>query len=145
MALQNVLRQITVILYRLKRQYGLKVTYYKFDDQTNNVETGEISRSYTTFIVQRAPVLPNDLDRHFVYDLTFIAANNNFVEGALFDRKARTLIVDAKDLPKGFKPSMDDHIEFDDQRYEMKRITALEQKKGYLLTVEGIDSSETVG
>ena len=142
---QNVLRQITIVLYRLKRQYGLAVTIYQYKDQTQDVETGEIQRSYNTILVKRAPVLPNEIDRHFVYDLTFIAANNNFVGGALFDRKIRQVIFDAKDLPKNFVFTNDDHIEFDDQRYEIKKITALEKKKGYILLVEGIDNSEPVG
>ena len=145
MAFQNVLRQITVILYRLKRQYGLPVTYYQVTNSTDNVETGEISRTYNSFNIRRAPVLPDNLDRSFVYDLTFIAANNNFVEGAFFDRHIRTLIIDAKDLPTGFEPNMNDHVEFDDVRYELKKITHLEKRKGYLLRVEALDSSETVG
>jgi len=144
MAFQNVLRQITVILYRLKRQYGRPIVIYQYVGQDNNVETGEITRNYNTIMVRRAPVLPNNIDRSFVYDLTFIAANNNFVGGAYFDRKHRNIIIDAKDLPKDFVFTNDDHLEFDDQRYEIKRIDQLELKKGYLLSLDGIDSSETV-
>lgn len=145
MTFQNVLRQITVILYKLKRQYGLTVTYYQFTGQTHNVETGDISRTYTTYTVRRAPVLPDNLDRSFVYDLTFIAANNNFVGGALFDRHLRKVIIDAKDLPKDFIPTLQDHVEFDGNRFEIKTISHLEKRKGYFLGVEAIDSSETVG
>ena len=145
MAAQNVLRQITVILYRLKRQYGLRVTYFQFTSQTNDVETGDIARTYITFVIKRAPVLPDNLDRSFIYDLSYIAANNNFVGGAYFDRHIRTLIIDAKDLPKDFIPNLNDHVEFDDIRYEIKKITHLEKRKGYLLRVEAIDSSEPVG
>lgn len=144
MAFQNVLRQITVILYRLKRQFGLSVTYYQYSSQTNDVETGEITRSYNTFIVKRAPVLPDNLDMNFVYDLTYIAANNNFVQGGFFGRHVRTLILDAKDLPKDFIPNQNDHVEFDEQRFEIIKITHLEKRKGYLLRVEAIDSAETV-
>ena len=142
---QNVLRQISLILYRLKRQYGLKVAYYQYVSQTNDVETGEITREYNTVSIRRAPVLPDNLDRSFVYDLTFIAANNNFVGGAFFDRHIRTLIIDAKDLPKGMKPTKDDHIEFDEQRYEILKIVTLEKKKGYLFRLQGLDSAEAVG
>lgn len=143
MSFQNVLRQITVILYRLKRQFGRPIVIYQYVDQTNNVKTGEITRNYNTISVRRAPVLPNNIDRSFVYDLTFIASNNNFVGGAYFDRKLRNMIVDAKDLPRDFVFTMDDHIEFDDQRYEIRRLDQLERKKGFLLSLEGIDSSET--
>ena len=96
-------------------------------------------------MIKRAPVLPDNLDRSFIYDLSYIAANNNFVGGAYFDRHIRTLIIDAKDLPKDFIPNLNDHVEFDDIRYEIKKITHLEKRKGYLLRVEAIDSSEPVG
>jgi hypothetical protein len=145
MTFQNVLRQISVILYRLKRQYGLKVVIYQLEEQTQNVETGEISRKFKTIPVRRAPVLPEKIDQSFVYDLTFIAANNNFVGGGLFGRKIRRIIFDTKDLPKNFTFTNDDHIEFGNQRYEIRDITALERQKGFLVAVEGIDSSETVG
>jgi len=145
MTFQNVLRQITVILYRLKRQYGLNVTYYQFAGQTNNVETGDISRTYNTFEIKRAPVLPDNLDKSFVYDLTFIAANNNFVMGGYFGRHIRTLILDAKDLPSDFIPNQNDHVEFDGMRFEMLKIVHLEKRKGYLLRVEALDSGDPVG
>lgn len=144
MVAQNVLRQITVILYRLKRQYGLELKYLQYVSQTQNVDTGDISRVYTTITIRRACMLPDRLDRSFVYDLTFIAANNNFVGGGYFNRKTRLIIIDAKDLPNGFKPNDDDHIEFDDARYEILVITALEQKKGYLFRVQAVDSGTTV-
>lgn len=145
MTFQNVLRQITVVLYRLKRQYGQKLVYYQFVDQTNDTQTGEITRNYNTLTVKRGIILPNRIDRSFVYDLTFIAANNNFVGGGFFDRHQRVIVLDAKDLPKGFKPNNDDHVEFDDDRYEILLITALEKRKGYLLRVQAINSAETVG
>jgi len=140
---QNVLRQITTILYRLKRQYGLQVTYYQYVSQTNNVETGEIQRLYNKFTIRRAPVLPHILDRSFVYDLTFIAANNNFVGGGFFDRRQRSIIIDAKDL--SIIPSNDDHLEFKSRRYEILSMGQLEHAKGYLIRVQEIDNSETVG
>ena len=76
MVAQNLLRQITVILYRLKRQWGQKVDVYQFVSQTNNVETGAIQRTYNKITVRRAPVLPNEIERRAIYDLTFIAANS---------------------------------------------------------------------
>jgi len=145
MAFQNVLRQITVILYRLKRQYGLRATIYQPASPINDVETGDITLTYTTFAIRRAIVLPDKADRSFIYDLTFIAANNNFVGGALFDRKKRTIIVDAKDVPKTFEPTMNDHIEFDGKRYELESIDSLEQQKGFLFRVQEIDNSTPVG
>jgi len=143
--MQNNLKQISVVLYRLKRQWGLQVKYYQLGKQTHNVETGDITREYTIITVRRAPVLPNMVDRHFVYDLAYIAASKNFTEGGYFERNQRTIIFDAKDLPRGFVPNGDDHVEFDEKRYEIKSIDHLEQRRGYLLTVAAIDNAETVG
>jgi len=145
MAFQNTLRQISVILYRLKRQYGQAIVFYEFVSQTNDVETGDISRVYTTHAIKRAIVLPDRADRSFVYDLTFIAANNNFVAGAFFDRKKRNIVVDAKDFPKTLEPNMNDHIEFDSKRYEILSFDRLEQRKGFLFQLQEIDSSTPVG
>jgi hypothetical protein len=142
---QRTHRKITAIIYRLKRQWGLHLVYYRPTTAEYNVETGEVSRGFDTYVVKRAIVLPARLDRSFVYDLTFIQANNNFVGGGYFDRNQRRLIIDAKDLPKDFDPAIKDHVEFDGKRYEVLYIDHVEKRKAYLFRVAEVTSSETVG
>ncbi|KKM98412.1 hypothetical protein LCGC14_1158170 [marine sediment metagenome] len=144
MAFANNLRLISTIIYRLKRQFGVTIIYYRVATQTQNVETGAIVRTYTTITIRRAAVLPDNMTRSFIYDLSFIAANNNFVGGGFFDKHARVLLIDAKDFPNGFIPNMDDHIEYDGQRYEVTGIQPAEQRRAYLFKVEEIESGEVV-
>lgn len=132
----NNLRQHKLIIYRLKRMFGLPATVIRPDVTTHNVETGEITRSFEKYAVRRAILLPQNLDRSFVYDLTFIAANNNFVNGAYFDRDQRQMIIDARDLPKDFRFELDDEVEFDDRRFTIKSITLAENNVAYILHLQ---------
>ena len=65
--------------------------------------------------------------------------------GAFFDRNNRMAIIDAKDLPKGLKPQIKMHIEFDDERYEIKSINAIPPRSGYIITMESISNADRVG
>lgn len=142
--MQNNLREIRKIIYRLKRQWGLRLTYIRPGQAVHDVETGEISRVFEKIYVKRAILLPSKLDRSFVYDLTYIAANNNFVGGGFFDRDSRVILLDGRDLPKDFKPDLNDHVEFDSIRYELLSINPTAQYKAYLLRVQAITSSKAV-
>lgn len=142
--MQNNLREIRKIIYRLKRSYGLRLTYYRPESQTHNVETGEISRVFRTIEIKRAILLPSKLDRSFVYDLTYIAANNNFVGGAYFDRNRRVIMLDGADVPRDFVPEIDDHLTFDSKRYEVLEVNATAQYRAFLLRVQAISNSEPV-
>ena len=145
MTFHNVLRQTRIIIYRLKRQYGLKLVYYRPETETHNVETGEIHRVWRSFVIQRAVVLPSTLDRSFVYDLTFIAANNNFVEGGYFDRNKRNVILDVKDVPKEITPNSNDHVEFGKERYEILSTIFVEDRNIYFLNLQSLSNDDPVG
>lgn len=141
--MQNNLREISKILYRLKRQYGLRLDYYRTSLLEQDVETGETLREYSKTTILRAIVLPASLDRDFVYDLTYIAANNNFVTGAFFDITKRKILLDGNDI--ALDPNLNDHVEFDGQRYEIAQIHPTAQRRAFILVVQGLSNSETVG
>lgn len=132
----NNLRQHRLVIYRLKRMFGLPATVVRPDVTTHDVNTGEIQRAFTKIVIRRAILLPQNLDRSFVYDLTFIAANNNFVQGGYFDRDQRKMIVDARDLPKDFRFTLNDEVEFDNSRFTIKTISLAENKVAYLLGLQ---------
>jgi hypothetical protein len=73
MAADNTLRQIKLIMYRLKRNYGRAITYVRYGTRTHNVQTGAISGSTTKYSITRAIVMPQRNDHSFVYDLAYIA------------------------------------------------------------------------
>ena len=139
------LRQHKAVIYRLKRTFGMLVTFYVPIKNEHNILTGQITRKYDEYKIRRAIVLPSTLDRSFVYDLAFIASNKNFTGGGYFDRNKRTIIIDSKDLPKDLKPKVKMHIEFDDERFEIVTIETIPGRAIYMFTVQSLSNSKTVG
>jgi len=142
MVWQNNLREIRIILYRLKRSYGLPAIIKRPLTSIQNVTTGVIVRTFETIPIKRVIVLPAQNLRNFIYDLAFIAASKNFTEGGLFDQNIRTMIIDIKDAPKGFILTMNDHIVFETRRYEIKNFELAEHNQGWLLQTIELDSSD---
>lgn len=142
--MRNNLNEISKVLYRLKREFGLPVELFHPCGQTHNVRTGEIDRTYKTYKVRRAPVLPSTLKRHFVYDLSFIAANRNFTAGGHFDESLRDIIIDSKDLPKDVVIDLDWHVQFRNKRWEVIAIYKTEDDNSWMLSCKYLTNSEAV-
>lgn len=138
-AFKNVLRQHRVILYRLKRNFGTPVTFDEITSLTHNLRTGVKTVGKTVVSLRKAIVLPGDLSKKFSYDLTFIAGNNNFTYGALFDEKFRSIIVEKKDLPAAFNLELDYYINIDGDRYAIKSITKDSCNIAYLFVANRLE------
>jgi len=138
-----MLRQIKLIIYRLKRQYGL-LMYIKYpsSDDVYNLETGAIVRTLMTITIRKGIVLPQKTTREFAYDLSFIAANKNFTYGGFYDPSVRNIIIDAKDLPTDFVITGNMYVVFDSRRYEIKENHKAENGKAWLLQVKQISASD---
>jgi len=128
------------IIYKLRRDWGLEVTLYRPISSTQNLQTGELSRGFQVVTIKNAPVLPANLDRTFIYDLAYIAASKNFTEGAFFDRKTRSVILDVRQLPKGFEPTLDDFLVFKTQKYEIILIQFIEEFAAFRLGILAIEN-----
>jgi len=120
--------QMRRILYRLKRQYGYRMWLYKVETDSNNVQTGEITRTYEVYEIRKGIVLPKRLTRKFAYDLTYLAANKNFQYGAYYDLGIRDIIIETKDLPNNLQPDLRWHIIFDHKRFELREINFYDQR-----------------
>jgi len=136
----NTLRQNKLIVYRLKRNYGVSIVYTRITSVVNNVETGAITPTLQEISIRRAIIGPALILRDFVYDLSFIAANKNFTYGGYFDTGTRALIVDSKDLPSGFAPNLDDYIVYDDEKYAFKEVAPLAKKYAWAMTLKQVAS-----
>jgi len=139
----NVLRQISTILYRMKRNFGLPARLRVVSD-AYNVQTGVVTPSNTDYAIRRVILLPRRSLRDFVYDLSFIAANKNFTYGGLFDADKRAIIIDTKDLPVGVRPTQDMIIIFDTEQYDILEVHRFEMDRGYILICKHVASTETV-
>lgn len=140
----NNLRQISLILYRLKKNFGVPVRIYHPIQNSYDLTTGDIQRDYAIHLVRKAIILTADIRRDFVYALSYIAANKNFTYGALFENNTRPIIIDYADLPD-FTITTDDHVEYDGRRYQIKQVQEAAKHRGVILIVENINAAETVG
>lgn len=145
--MKNNLRQIELILYRLKREYGLPIAVRNPTKNDSDVQTGEISREYDVYKVKRAIRLPADLMRSFVYDLTYVAANKNFAYGGLFDKSTKVFIIERKDLKKdGVKLDIttDCDIVCETKKYDLISVDATEDGTSYLIKAKMLESSPII-
>lgn len=138
----KILSNHKTILYRLKRQFGLQIYLYRAIENTNDVTTGKIIRRYQIIPIRRAPVLPSREFRRFHYDLNYIQAGNNFTMGAYLDIDSKAVILDRRDLPKNFKPNLDDFIIFDYQRYDIKEIADYQELASYAINITTVENQE---
>lgn len=140
---QNNLREVKKIIYSLKRKYGLQMTVVRPNDDETEIDytTGRITRSYDQVVIRRGILLPANRKRTFIYDLAYIAANNNFTYGGLFDKNEREVIIEAKDL-KGLEIDTSSHIVTQNKRYEILNINEFEDMSSYVLKVRAIQTAE---
>lgn len=116
----NELRRSKDIIYKLKRSYG-KVAYLrKPTTNQNNRQTGEVVRTFSVYRVNKAVVLPIEIMKSFIYDLTYVAANKNFTYGAFFDKGSSFVLIDSSDLYTTIDESID-HLVIDQQKFEISK------------------------
>ena len=144
MAWQNNLREIRIILYRLKRSYGLPATIRRPRSTSQDILTGDITQVYDEYLIKRVIILPSRNMRDFIYDLSYIAANKNFTYGGFFDSRSRWMIIDIKDCPRGFTLTENCNIVFETRQYEIKEFTLAEHNQGWLIHAYSLDSSDSV-
>lgn len=130
----NQLSFVKQVLYKLKRAYGYPVTLYRLGAQEINVESGAITTVKTKHRIAKAVILPSALARKFSYDLSYIAANKNFSYGGFYDVGSRLIVIDGKDLPRGFELQQDDYLVHDKKAYQLTGVEALVEHLGYLVT-----------
>lgn len=121
-------------LYQMKKDYGVAVKYGRLVTNNLNMETGLTNVSKQVYLIRKAILFPTKLQRKFVQDIAYLAANKNFTYGALFDEKTSIFIIDARDLPRGLQLKIDDFIFMGHQRFAIKVAEILEHNCGWLIT-----------
>jgi predicted secreted protein len=145
--MKNNLRQIELILYRLKREYGLPIVVRKQTQNDNDIQTGKITSAYDVYKIKRAICLPADLMRTFIYDLTYVAANKNFAYGGHFDKLTKVFIIDKKDIKvDGVKVAigLDCHIVYKERRYDIVAADETEDETSYLIKAKNVDQTPII-
>jgi len=136
-------RLIRRVFYRLKRDYGFPIRLYKIIDVTLDLEAGTKTRRVRCKSILRAVFVTARLFRSFVYDLSYIAVNKNFVSGGFFDANDRVILIDWQDT-RDFEVELDDYIIYDDKHYLVTGVRVFENDAGYLVKVRGVTGAEVI-
>ncbi len=134
-------RMIRKAIYRLKRDYGFPIRLYKITKVTLDLEAGTKTRRVKYKSIPRAVFVTARLYRSFVYDLSYIAANKNFVSGGFFDSEDRVIFIDWQDT-RDFEIEVDDYIVYDNKHYLITERRVFENNAGYLVKVRGVVGAE---
>jgi len=133
----NNFRQHKIAIYRLKRNFGQAVTLRQCTSNISDIQTGEITRTYSDYNIIRAIVLPKNIKRDFSYDLSFIAANKNFTYGGFYDVNTRIVMIERKDLKvSGVKldVNLDWQLIRSGEIYNVSEIVEYQEQNVYILT-----------
>jgi hypothetical protein len=134
--------EATKAIYKLKRQYSQEVVVQKITETERDWKNGNRQRHIQHVFIRRAVVTGTDVLKRFVYDLSFIAANKNFIVGGLFDQLDNFIIIDGKDLPKGFKINHDSRLIIDSKKFEIKKIAKTPDDKSYFIHGRSLETYE---
>lgn len=139
--MRSQLREIRRIIYVLKRKYGLPLDLYEIQKSDVDVKTGKKTVTKRKVAIQRAVVIPVQIDRKFAYDLSFVAANKNFTYGGFFDTGKRSVLIDKRDLPADFKINNDSKVLFKHKRYSVVSFEEFDHDQAILLTMQRLEGA----
>lgn len=124
-------------LYSLKKDYGKPIDIYT-KSVILSYETGKQIVTKNKIRIRKAIVLPSieSFRGKQVYERAFLTGNPTY--GSSFEVQDRIVIIDQRDLPKGFTIATDDYVIIDPSshhaaRYEVKTITDYEFDTGIIL------------
>jgi hypothetical protein len=140
--MRDGLRQISVVIYRLKRKFGKRIIIRQITYESRDVTTGVLTQDENDLVINRAVLLPTKVKRDFAYDLSYVAASKNFTYGGTFISGQRTLLIDNRDIPSDFKFTVKDSIIYDERRHEIVDLENLEY--AYLVKIKDIAATEDV-
>jgi hypothetical protein len=123
-------------LYQLKKDYGVPVKYGRLVRNEINLDTGLNRVTKEVYLIRKVIQLPTKLQRKFIQDIAYLAANKNFTMGAMFDEKISLFIIDSRDLPRGLQLNMEDFLFMGHQRFAIKQAEILEHNCGWLITAQ---------
>ena len=124
----NNLRQISVLIYRLKRNFGLPIIIRR-TTRVHNLETGVVTPTNTDYEISRA-IMPPKKEM-----LTFLSLmGGNFNYGGYFDATEREVNLDAKDI--SVVPTSEDSVIFQNRQYAIVSVIEAESTMAYLMKIK---------
>lgn len=142
--MKNNLRQIELIIYKLKRLYGLPASLRRPLTNVSDILTGKITKTYETHKIRHCVRLPSDKLKDYVYTLTYLAANKNFAYGATFERTLKYFLIDSKDLPRDFEITETDELIVEGKQYTLALIEKAEDRSAWMIKAKALETTDII-
>lgn len=131
------MNHISKVIYRLSLKFNTPLTIKRLLSHVTDIEGGSQLDQYEEIIVKRSILLPQDIGQNFIYDLSYIAANKNFIYGAEFKRTSRIVAIAPNQLPATFTDfESSDIIVIGELEYFIKDWTIYGENDGYALIID---------
>ena len=137
--MRNKLDFIKRVLYRLRHTFGLTVSLVEITNSSVNYLTGEQELIKATYEIPKVIRLPRNTSSFMRLKM----ALGIFNRGGESDRTVTDFIIDAATLPIGIVPDLrKNYLLVNGQRFNIKRITELDNQYGYLVQAEAFEGME---
>lgn len=132
------------VLYKLKRNYGFKVSLYKILESHEDAETGRKVRNRSVHEVRKAVILSaTDLKRTFNHNRAFAAVvTSKFGYGGFYDTESLYIVIDARDLPRDLPITLEDFIIYQHRRYGIDEAEEIQPGLGWILKTREIKGNQ---
>lgn len=128
-------------VYQLKKDYGRPLDIYQIMTSVSDLATGKKVQTRQKFHIHRGVVLPSVLARKFAYDQAYLRSARSFTYGAIYDVDTTSVLLDARDLPKGFEFQIEYmYIVFNKKRFEIVKAEYIEEATAF-----SVNMKETTG
>lgn len=124
------------VIRSIKKQYGQPITLKNVKTKgTIDWTSGNVSnRDTETLDIKLAAILPTQEQSKFNFDLSYVAANKNFVYGGFYDQSQRDILIDLNDVGD-FTIDNNTIVIFNSLEYQIKIIRNYEESRSVHLTV----------
>lgn len=99
------------------RKWGQKITWLHAGEGGVDLDSGKQKSAFAPKVIRKALVLQEVVTEKFTYDLSYIAANKNFVQGGFYSQGKRGIVVWKDDL---LNFSHQDRVEIDKVVYNIE-------------------------
>jgi len=130
-------RFLRQLVYDLKRDYGFQILIVKTLSVDVDLINGTKRPTFSYHSIKRAIFLPARNFRSFVYDLTYVASNKNFMTGSFFDPTDRVIFLDVRDIDE---IAIDDRVIYNNEEYIVVEIQDFIEE-----TIFGVKMRHVVG
>lgn len=125
----NQIRFMRQLLYSLKREYGFNCTFQRVVQNQKDYISGIRSATPASYTINRVIRLPDEMSRLTNLDFLF----GKFSMGAKVEQHNRFFIVDAKSLPVGYFPQIEDIILLGKSTYRIIEVEEMDYQIGYFI------------